>query len=231
MLSDSSSKDMKSWPIRWWQALSFCVCAYLISILLVGFFSTSSDDESTLRIGLLYMFSSMILLVFTGLFLLFIKFSLKEFFGKFTVKQLIYIPIYYVGYVALSKIAQSVIGLFPGVDVNQNQDFGLQSNSITQLFIIFIALVILPAITEEIIFRGLLYRSFRKPFGKVLAAALISLLFGAAHGQWNVAADTFVLSLVLIYLVEKSNSLWPAILLHLLKNSVAYLLVFVFKVA
>jgi membrane protease YdiL (CAAX protease family) len=229
MLDDFSKQVF--WKIKWWQALSFCVSAYLLSILISGIFSNLVGSESTLELGLLYAISSSILLACSWIFLKIKKIKLDDFLGKLTPKQLVYIPIYYVVYVVLSRMAQTIIGLIPNVDVNQSQDFGMQSNSVFQLLVIFFSLVILPAICEEIVFRGLLYRSFRKPFGKILAAIFISLLFGAAHGQWNVAADTFVLSLVLIYLVEKNNSLWPSISLHFLKNLVAFLLVFVFKVS
>lgn len=230
MLNDSSEQE-KKWPIKWWQALSFCVSAYIASILVVGLLSKNPGNESTLRLGLYYAVSSTVLLLSAWSLLKVKKLDYKYFIGKFIPKQLIFTPLYYVFYVVLSRIVQAIISLIPSVDINQSQDFGMQSNSIVELGVIFFALVILPAITEEIIFRGLLYRSFKKPFGKIAAAIIVSLLFGLAHGQWNVAADTFVLSLVLIYLVEKSNSLWAAISLHLLKNSVAFLLVFVFKVA
>lgn len=230
MLEDSFNKE-KTWPIKWWAALSFCISAYLLSIILTGLFSNLIGDNTTTKLGFLYMVSATVLLICSALFLGIKRISLKHFFGRLALRQLILVPIFFFVYVALSKIAQSIIGLLPGVNVNQSQDFGLESNSIAQLVIIFFALVILPAISEEILFRGFLYRSFKKPFGKVLAAVAVSLLFGIAHGQWNVAADTFVLSLVLVYLVEKYNSLWPAILLHFLKNFIAFLLVFVFHVA
>jgi membrane protease YdiL (CAAX protease family) len=54
-----------------------------------------------------------------------------------------------------------------------------------------------------------------------------SAIFGFAHGQWNVGVDTFALSLALCYLAYKTNSLWPSVLLHSLKNLIAFILVFV----
>lgn len=228
-MSDDSSELTVS-PVRWWLALSFSVSAYLLSILVIGVVMSFIDSDTTFTNSLLYAVSSVVLLLATVLFLRLRKTKIKDFFGKFALKQILFTPLYYVGYIVLSKVAQAIVGLLPNVDVNQKQDFGLESNNPLQLIVIFVALVLLPPISEEVLFRGLLYRSFRKPFGKVLGAVVVSLLFGVAHGQWNVAADTFVLSLVLIYLLEKSNSLWPAIALHFFKNTVAYLLVFVFKV-
>lgn len=229
MLDDSSSKVTGN--VRWWVALSVGISSYLLSIIFIGLAASFFANETTFSNSLLYAVSSVVLALCVCVFLRLRSIKLKSFFGKFALKQILFTPLFYISYIVLSRIAQSIVGLLPGVDVNQKQDFGLESSGPLQLIVIFIALVVLPPLSEEVLFRGLLYRSFRKPFGKVLGAILVSLLFGVAHGQWNVAADTFVLSLVLIYLVEKNNSLWPAIALHFFKNTVAYLLVFVFKVS
>jgi membrane protease YdiL (CAAX protease family) len=63
------------------------------------------------------------------------------------------------------------------------------------------------------------------------------LLFAAAHLQWGsgapllwvAAIDTFVLSMVLSTLREKTGSLWSAIGLHAIKNGVAFTLLFVLR--
>lgn len=229
-MSDDSSKAVVV-TVRWWVAFLFAISVYMFSAACLLFVANLFARETTFSNSFIYSISSLVTILSTLAFLNLQNIKPNDFFGKFALRQVLFTPLYYIGYVILSRIARTIVGLIPGVDTNQKQDFGLQADGPLQLVVIFIALVILPPISEEILFRGLLYRSFRKPFGKVAAAIIISLLFGASHGQWNVAADTFVLSLVLIYLVEKSNSLWPAIALHFFKNTVAVLLVFVFKVS
>lgn len=61
----------------------------------------------------------------------------------------------------------------------------------------------------------------------VASALVVSMLFGLAHMQWNVAIDTFMLSLALIWVYEKTNSLWASVALHALKNGIAYLGLFI----
>jgi membrane protease YdiL (CAAX protease family) len=61
---------------------------------------------------------------------------------------------------------------------------------------------------------------------KLGAAIFTSMLFGLVHMQWNVAVDTFILSFALIWILEKTGNLWPAIFLHALKNCVAFVFVF-----
>jgi membrane protease YdiL (CAAX protease family) len=83
--------------------------------------------------------------------------------------------------------------------------------------------------------RGFLYSSLKKAMPVGLAAVSVSLLFAAAHlpeggaaGPLYIAAiDTFILSLVLVYLREKTGSLWASITLHALKNGIAFVALFV----
>ncbi len=44
---------------------------------------------------------------------------------------------------------------------------------------------------------------------------------------WLVAAETFILSLVLIGLRELTGGLWASILVHMAKNGVAFLYIFI----
>ena len=92
-----------------------------------------------------------------------------------------------------------------------------------------VALVIVTPIFEETVFRGFLFKGLRRRLPFWAAASVVSVMFAFAHGQWNVALDTFVLSLILCFLVEKNNSLIPSILLHELKNEVAFTALFILK--
>ena len=59
------------------------------------------------------------------------------------------------------------------------------------------------------------------------AALIVSIIFGALHGQWNVAIDTFILSMVACYLREATGTIWPGVVIHMTKNAVAFVLLFV----
>lgn len=140
-----------------------------------------------------------------------------------------YLPIYIGVLVGLK-------GLIPTLDTEQKQQIGFENAStVPELFLVFVALVILVPITEEILVRGFLYSGLKTGFAIMPAALLASVIFGAAHLQfgsgkpllWVAAIDTFVLSLVLIYLREKKGSLWPCIGLHTIKNGLAFWLLFI----
>jgi uncharacterized protein len=143
---------------------------------------------------------------------------------------------YFVGFIMIS---QAVKLLLPGLNLDQRQEIGFStSNGGGSLLLVFMSLVVLPPLVEEIITRGVLYGGLRTKLPVVIAAIITSIMFAAAHLQvgtgnallWVAAIDTFTLSLVLVYLRQKTGSLWPSIGLHALKNGVAFLALFVFHI-
>jgi len=147
---------------------------------------------------------------------------------------LLAVPAYYLTYLLTVGVVSHFV---PGLDVNQNQEIGFENvQGALPLILTFVSLVVIPPIAEEILVRGFLYSSLKKAMRLIPAALLTSLIFAAAHlpeggaaGPLYIAAlDTFVLSLVLIYLRERTGSLWSSITLHAFKNGVAFFALFVF---
>lgn len=87
----------------------------------------------------------------------------------------------------------------------------------------FVALVIIPPILEETIFRGFMFPAMAKRFGPVMGAILASILFGLAHLQVNVGIYTFLLGLLLCLMYYKLRSTVPGMVLHALNNYAAYM--------
>lgn len=144
--------------------------------------------------------------------------------------------IYFAAYFIIAVMAQLLI---PGFNVNQKQDLGFEpTNQILPLILIGFSLVILPPLVEELLMRGFLYTNLHSKLKFIPSLLITSLIFGLLHLQfnnnapllWVAALDTFILSTVLVYLREKSQSLWPSIILHMLKNGFAFILLFIFKV-
>lgn len=157
--------------------------------------------------------------------------SFKELVGikKTSLKNYAWIFPVLLGYVAVSiALTTLVTVLFSGFNPEQVQDVGLPERlfGIDKLAA-FISLIIFTPILEELLFRGVLFRGLRERMSFWGSAVIVSILFAAAHAQWNVALDTFALSIALCYLVEKSGSIFPSIILHSLKNSFAFVYLFV----
>lgn len=142
--------------------------------------------------------------------------------------DIVWTPAGYVVYMIASMIlvAISLVAL-PFVDMNQVQDTGFSNLFHSYEYVVaFISLVILAPIAEEVLFRGYLLQKLGKRAPTWLAIILTSLLFGAVHMAWNVGIDTFALSIVLCLLRLVTGSLWAPILLHALKNGIAFYLLF-----
>lgn len=136
----------------------------------------------------------------------------------------------------LAAVVAAVQAMVPGFDAGQKQDIGFSNVAGgIELALAAVSLVVLAPLCEEIIFRGLLYGSLKKVLPLVGAALLTSLIFAAGHllegasGQplYIAAIDTFILSLVLIYVRQKTGGLWASITLHALKNGVAFVSLFI----
>lgn len=144
--------------------------------------------------------------------------------------------VYFLMYFVIALVAKAI---FPGINFDQEQQVGFQTaRANADLILVFISLVILPPLVEEILARGFLYTGLKTKWPTWLATVVTSTMFALAHLQfgsgapllWVAAIDTFTLSLVLIYLREKTGNLGASIALHTLKNLVAFLLLFVFQV-
>lgn len=131
-------------------------------------------------------------------------------------------------YIGLLLVVTYIVGIVvPQINFDQPQVLSFAEPKGLELALTFVALVIIPPIVEECIFRGFLLSAYRRRVGYALATVLVSSLFALAHGQVNVGIDVFCLSLFLCYLREKTGSLLPCIVLHALKNLIAFVYVFI----
>lgn len=142
---------------------------------------------------------------------------------------------YFTAYIVIIDVVKALI---LGINLDQQQQIGFQNPAHWQLPLVFISLVVLPPLVEELLVRGFLYSGLKKGLPKVWAVLFTSGLFAIAHLQagsgapllWVAAIDTFILSLVLIFLKEHTGSLWASIGLHMLKNGIAFVSLFLLHV-
>ncbi len=80
-------------------------------------------------------------------------------------------------------------------------------------------------ISEEICFRGMLFGGLRERMPRIAAALISAAIFGGLHATTGVSAIPPLIGFgfVLCLLYEKTGSIVPGIILHMLNNSVALL--------
>jgi uncharacterized protein len=124
-----------------------------------------------------------------------------------------------------------IVNLFSPNINNEKQNLGFTNiNNGTENLLALIALVLLPPLGEETLIRGYLYSGLRA-FWRFWPALLVtSLIFGLAHLElgnggplvWAAALDTFLLSVVLCFLRERTGALYAGMLVHMLNNLIAF---------
>ncbi len=134
-----------------------------------------------------------------------------------------------VAYVFLTLIVTVVSRLLlPEANYDQAQDTGF-SGLTTQfeLILTFISLVVVAPVAEEVMFRGYLFGKLKKHAKIWVSVILSALLFAVVHFQFNVGLDTFALGVVLALLRVVTGSIWTSIMLHMVKNGLAFYILFI----
>lgn len=98
----------------------------------------------------------------------------------------------------------------------------LSTTSLTTLFSNIAMIGILPALGEELLFRGIIQQLFKKKFGNAHVAIWISAaLFSALHMQFFGFLPRLVLGAMFGYMLEWSGTLWLPMIAHFVNNTTA----------
>lgn len=148
----------------------------------------------------------------------------------------LYIPI--ISAVAMiygSALINEGVSLISGQSEPLNQALLFQQFQANRMPIMVEALIFAP-IVEEIVFRGVIYRHFKKA-GRYLIPLIVStLLFAAMHslsaivtGQWSdlwyIPVYAYM-SLILTYTYEKTQNLYSSMFLHFINNAISIIAMF-----
>lgn len=101
------------------------------------------------------------------------------------------------------------------------------SNSIPELLFVIVIIAFVPAIVEEVLFRGLVQRSFENGLGKYSGVALTGIIFGLYHLNPFALVPLAVLGVYLGFLAMRANNLWVSIVAHFYNNTIACIAVYV----
>lgn len=94
-----------------------------------------------------------------------------------------------------------------------------------ELLMQFLALCVMPAIAEELLFRGA-FQGLMRPCGSAAAIFAPALLFGVLHLNRAQGLTAFACGVFLGWLAERSGSILPGMLLHLVNNALAFLTIY-----
>ncbi len=122
----------------------------------------------------------------------------------------------------LVNVAQAIVTRLYPLNEELARQFSLMLN-VDNVWILLLSIALLPAICEELAFRGFILSGLRHWGSKWTAIVVSSLFFGAAHAIFQQSLVACLVGMVIGYLAVQSGSLLPAILFHLVHNSLGVL--------
>ena len=119
---------------------------------------------------------------------------------------------------ALAASAQALFPEFASLGVELLEQSLVNKDSVLNAIIVIVLGGLVVPVAEELFFRGFVYNWMRKGLSQWPAMVLSALVFGGFHLVPVQVILAFVLGLGLAWIYEKSESLWPPIILHLSNN-------------
>ena len=116
--------------------------------------------------------------------------------------------------VMINNLIMTALGVMTQADVIAELLGELES----PLLFAFVTAFVAP-LTEEIFFRGFLFKGFRQRYGWVNAMLLSSFIFALFHGQVATLIPTFLLGALFAYMYQRTESVFPGMILHFAVNA------------
>lgn len=127
----------------------------------------------------------------------------------------------FLGVANLANLAGALINHITGSETTSE----LLPSGGPELFVQFLALCVMPAIAEELLFRGA-FQGLMRPCGSAAAIFAPALLFGLLHLDLAQGLTAFACGVFLGWLAERSGSILPGMLLHFVNNTLAFLTIY-----
>ena len=216
-------------------AFGIVIFSFLCSLLIAGIFSSLdpailSGSDLGLFSYLALFFSFIFLAAPIALFLFRNGHNLVDNFRLKTVsRKILYLSlILSFGVVLVSSELNIIIDLiFPIPDSFLNLDSLLSPDNPISLILVFLTVVIVAPVGEEMVFRGFLQNFLEKSWNDVTRAVLVSsLFFTLIHFNPYWAIQIYLMGLILGYLSWLTKSIYPSILLHMSINGTSMLFIF-----
>lgn len=134
---------------------------------------------------------------------------------------LIYSIILFIG----SAILMVLTSLIGNTWENSKTDSMQENIGILPIILALLSASVISPIYEEIFYRGFMYTFFKERFGVGYGVMISATIFTFAHiPTYNAMPVNFLGGVIFALAYERTNSIWPPILIHGIINAVAILL-------
>ncbi|MGN0452709.1 MAG: lysostaphin resistance A-like protein [Ruminococcus sp.] len=169
------------------------------------------------------------LTVFAVVGIIFLKFGKRSFsealpFKRVSFRKLMALTVIGFSVCMLSNYLLSLyLQLFKNIGIDLNPSYiSPVSDSSIEILVYFVSTAIVPAFSEEFVFRGVILSSLRK-YGDSFAVLASAVLFSIMHGNFVQIPFTFLVGMILGYITVYTDSMLPAIIIHALNNGFSVL--------
>lgn len=211
-------------------AFMFC-CVYLATALVkfVCLMIGNSVDYYLINMTVNLVNDAIMAVVCLFIFRKFFKRNLKDFKKKWPTYVFVGIVLGYILCIFGDTVGNLVLRLFTTTTTSVNQSSISSLSHQYPIFMIIMTCFLAP-ITEELLFRGLVFTSIRK-YSRVWAYVISALLFGFIHVMDTVLAGNMselvqmipycFMGLVFAYMYETTDNICTSMLTHMAQNAVA----------
>lgn len=121
----------------------------------------------------------------------------------------------------ISPFVNILVQLFEKIGYTVSGDIGFKIEGAPwRLVVALIVYAVMPAIAEELIFRGIIFNGLAKKLRPLTAILLSALFFTLIHGSLQQTVFQFILGVVLGYIMYYSANLIYPILFHFFNNAI-----------
>ncbi len=204
------------------ESILIMVVALLLMVYVGGIVSTSAP----LSVGLVVQQAFIGVLPLLAAF--YIKADMKKVFSLSipSLKNMAGAIVLGLGGICLNLVVSSLLSMaFPSGSEGVNEQYMQILDGVS--FIPALALMaLLPAVCEELMFRGYMFTAFKSRLPLTKAVVFVSLLFGISHMNMIKIIPTALLGVALAYMIHKSGSILMSSLVHFLNNAFAVVMLY-----
>ena len=200
---------------------------YLVIQIILMAFANGRELEEMMQITPIAIFMTMIAQIgFALVFWRTTKHTSPIPAAKITVKgfgwqnALVCVLIGIVGLFAFNPIANVFAEGLEAIGFKLSEGFLFDISNPFMLILSLVLLAAVPAVVEELVFRGVILQGLRK-YGTTKAILITSALFALIHLSAQQLVFPFIFSIVLCYIVIKTNSILASMIVHFVSNAIS----------
>ncbi len=141
-------------------------------------------------------------------------------FPKDGYKTLLLMVIAFGGCMIANYISSIILALFETVGVYSTYSSVEDPKSIGDTILMFLSIAVIPPLIEELALRGIVLSNLRK-YGNAFAIIASAFMFGIFHGTAAQILFAFLCGIFFGYITIATESIWPAIIVHAINNSLS----------